>query len=130
MFSLRISKVRLFYRPQRSCEGYVFTPVCLSTEGGSASVHAGIKSSREQVPPRTRPDHPRSRHPLPLGPDQTPPPQDQAPLSEQTPSTLGPDPTPTREQVPPQDQTRPPQQMATVADGTHPTGMHSCFMCF
>ena len=22
-----------------------------------------------------------------------------------------------------------PQQMATVADGTHPTGMHSCFNC-
>ena len=22
-----------------------------------------------------------------------------------------------------------PQQMATVADGTHPTGMHSCFHC-
>ena len=26
----------------------------------------------------------------------------------------------------PQEQA-PPQQMATVADGTHPTGMHSCF---
>ena len=25
-----------YYRPQRSCEGYVFTGVCLSTGGGSA----------------------------------------------------------------------------------------------
>ena len=24
----------IHYRPQLSCEGYVFTPVCLSTEGG------------------------------------------------------------------------------------------------
>ena len=23
----------------------------------------------------------------------------------------------------------PPQQMATAADGTHPTGMHSCCVC-
>ena len=26
------------YRPQRSCEGYVFTPVCLSTGGGASSL--------------------------------------------------------------------------------------------
>ena len=29
-----------FYRPQRSCEGYVFTGVCLSTVGGVLSQHA------------------------------------------------------------------------------------------
>ena len=45
IYLLQIFTVRI-----RSCEGYVFTPVCLST-GGSASVHAGI-------PP------PGSRHPL------------------------------------------------------------------
>ena len=28
------------YRPQRSCEGYVFTGVCLSTGGGGVSQHA------------------------------------------------------------------------------------------
>ena len=39
----------IFYRPQRSCEGYVFTSVCLSA-GGSASVHAGI-SPRSKHPP-------------------------------------------------------------------------------
>ena len=27
-----------FYRPQRSCEGYVFTGVCLSTRGGYPSM--------------------------------------------------------------------------------------------
>ena len=27
-------------------------------------------------------------------------------------------------------QTLPPGETATAADGTHPTGMHSCFMCF
>ena len=38
----------------RSCEGYVFTGVCLSTEGGSGSVHAGIPtpSPAGAEPPR------------------------------------------------------------------------------
>ena len=54
--------------------------------------------------------------------DTTPPStQEQAPPQEQTPP-LGPDP-PSRH--PP-----PTQQTATVADGTHPTGMHSCFHMF
>ena len=86
------------YRPQRSCEGYVFTGVCLSTGGVgvSVSVHAGIHppgadtlpgadTPPEQTPPRGADTSPRSRHP--------PPPRD----------------------------------TATAADGTHPTGMHSCF---
>ena len=34
---------RYIYSLQRSCEGYIFTPVCHSVYGGrSASVHAGI----------------------------------------------------------------------------------------
>ena len=86
------------YRPQRSCEGYVFTPVCHSVHrGDSASVHAGI------------PHLPRAD------------PRDQAiPSPEQTPPTRHPpgaDTPGTR---------HPHQRMATVADGTHPTGMHSC----
>ena len=60
-------------RPQRSCEGYVFTGVCLSTAGVSASVHAGN-------PPGSR-HTPRSRHPLkadtPPGAD---PPREKRPL--------------------------------------------------
>ena len=58
----RYDKLIPFYHPQRSCEGYVFTPVCHPVHrGGSASVHAGT-TPPEQTPPRTR--HPRSRHPL------------------------------------------------------------------
>ena len=53
------------------------------------------------------PHPPGTRHPR----DQTPPPQDQVPPS-------GPG-TPS-----------PCQQTATVADGTHPTGMHSCLFIF
>ena len=51
--------------PQRSCEGYVFTPV-LSVHGGSASVLAGIPPPPEQTPPRPLPRDqgpPGSRHP-------------------------------------------------------------------
>ena len=44
-------------------QGYIFTGVCHSVNGGgSASVHAGIPTPLEQTPPR-------SRHP----PEQTPP---------------------------------------------------------
>ena len=45
--------------PTQSCEGYVFTPVCLSTGGGSASVHAGIPSPpQEQAPTPPEQTHP------------------------------------------------------------------------
>ena len=30
----------VYYRPQRSCEGYVFTGVCLSIGGGGLSQNA------------------------------------------------------------------------------------------
>ena len=75
--------------------------------GGSASVHAGIPPLQEQPSA------------LPLGAG-TPAPQEQTPPRSRHP----------REQVPPRADT--PQirhtspQTATVADGTHPTGMHSC----
>ena len=63
---------RIHYRPQRSCEGYVFTGVCLSTGGGSASVHAGIPPPRDHAPPG--PDPPGTRPPRTRPPrDQTPP---------------------------------------------------------
>ena len=71
---------------------------------------------------------PRSRHPpgpdTPPGPDN--PPGADTPRSRHPPEQTPPEQThhPT-EQTHPQEQT-PPQQMATAADGTHPTGMHSC----
>ena len=51
----------------------------------------------EQTPPR-------SRHSWDQAPPEQTPPQEQTPLWDQA----------------------PPQQMATVVDGTYPTGMHSC----
>ena len=61
-------------------------------------MHAGI------------PPSPRSRPPGPGTPQPGIPP-DQAPPRADTPLGLG----------------TPPRQMATVADGAHPTGMHSCW---
>ena len=72
-------------RPQRSCEGYVFTGVCLSTRGGVVCLIAywdttpnpQVDTPWEQTPPRSRApeqtppgsrhspaaDTPQSRHP-------------------------------------------------------------------
>ena len=58
---------------------------------------------------------PRSRHP----PEQMPP-QEQTPPREDTPP---------RAVTPPEADT-PPRDTATAADGTHPTGMHSCLNKF
>ena len=104
MFSLRISKVRLFYRPQRSCEGYVFTPVCLSTERGDVFLSAcwdTILPGAGNPPDQTRP--PRNRNPPGTRP--APPQQTQS----------GPDQTrPPGSSPPPQDQTRPPSRQLLV----------------
>ena len=61
------------YRPQQSCEGYVFTRVCHSVHGGevSASVHAGILPPPEDQAPPSRDQTPTQ--------DQAPPPWEQAP---------------------------------------------------
>ena len=67
------------YRPQRSCEGYVFTGICLSTRGRGVCLSACWDTTHTHTP----------------GAD------------------------------PPREQT-PPGETATAADGTHPTGMHSC----
>ena len=68
------------YRPQRSCEGYVFTPVCHSVHRGvglpqcilgyqppGADTPPGTRHPLEQTPPEQ--GIPQSRHP----PEQTPP---------------------------------------------------------
>ena len=89
----------------------------------------------EQMPPGSRHTHlPGSRQP-PW--EQTPPPPgEQTPLGAETPLSRHPPgadappqsrhspraDTPPREQAPP-----PPRDTVTAADGTHPTGMHSCF---
>ena len=83
-FRLTKANTHIFnYRPQRSCEGYVFTPVCLSTGGlpqcmlgyhppGAGTPLGldppGIPPSRSRHPPGTRHPPPgtrppRTRHP-------------------------------------------------------------------
>ena len=61
------SKFIYCYRPQRSCEGYVFTPVCLSIAVVSCLSACWEQSTHS--PSRTRPSG--TRHPLQ---DQTPAP--------------------------------------------------------
>ena len=121
----------VYYHLQRSCEGYVFTGICLSNGGGggvgvSASEHAGIphpprsRHPPEQIPPRSRP--PWSRQ-LPPPPEQTPP---RADPPEQTPPRSRHPPEQTH--TSPSRHTPPPGDTVTAADGTHPTGMHSCWI--
>ena len=106
----------------------MFLHLSLSPQGGSPSVHAGIP------PPPTL-----LRYQTPPGPDQTP--KEQPPPKEgsssvhagipppRPPSGTRPDPprsSPPREQAPPSPPgpDTPLQQTATVAHGTHPSGMH------
>ena len=95
-----------YYRPQWSCEGYVFTGMSVH-RGVSASVHAGIPHPPGVDTPQVRP--PGSRHP----PGQTPPRvdtlQEQTPPG-QTPCPLGAD-TPPPCQTHPQSRHHPPQNL-------------------
>ena len=94
---------KYFYRPQRSCEGCFYT--CVSVHGG------GLPQCMLGYHP-PGPETPPGPGTLPLPADTLPPgpgtPRSRHPLGPGTP------PPPT-------------QQTATVADGTHPTGMHSCY---
>ena len=119
-----------FYRPQRSCgQGNIFTPVCHSfcSQGGrgSASVHAGIPPREQTQPPREQTQPPR---------EQTQPPGSRHPLWEQIPPWTRHPPTP-QTRLPgadlPPEQTSPRKQTPAYglrAAGTHPTGMHSCYI--
>ena len=93
---------RLLITVRKEVAKVMFLPVCLST-GGSASVHAGMP------PPGPDPPGPGTPHMTRHPQDQPPPP----PWANHLP----------RDQATP----LPQEQTATAADGTHPTGMHSCF---
>ena len=131
---------------------FLHVSVILFTEGGSASVHAGIPPPprTRQTPPRadTPPDQadppgpgrtpdqaepPRTRQTHPPDQADTPPPPwtRQTPLTRQNPPRTRQTPPQTR-QTPPRADTPPPPPEQTSAygqrvAGTHPTGMHSCF---
>ena len=156
-FCIEFTQQIVYYRPQRSCgQGNIFTPVCHSfcSQGGSASVHAGIPPPRPGRPPQTRLTPPRDqadppgtrqtpldqadppgpgRHPP--GTRQTPPGpgrphRDQADPPNQADSPGPGRPSRTR-QIPHPDQADTPPGKQTPAyglraAGTHPTGMHSC----
>ena len=94
---------RNFYRPQRSCKGYVFTGVCLSTGGGWCLLPGGRLVVGCLFPGGLIQGVVWSgRCLLPGGV----PGQGGACSGGMVENA--------------------PQQTATVADGTHPTGMYSC----
>ena len=135
------------YCPQRSCEGYVFTGICLSTEGAwgvclsafwdTTPTPPGADtlqwwqtppqhrlSPEADIPPQKQTPLPRSRHPPRADtPQKQTPPRSRHPPRADTPQKQ----TPPEADTPPRADP-PPRDMATAADGTHPTGMHSCFI--
>ena len=116
-FRITIELRAHFYRPQWFWEGYVFTPVCHSVHGRVCLSACWDTTPPEQTP-RTRPPRadtpPRTRHPS----SSRHSPRDQVQSRGRHP--LGPG------NPPGADPTPPARQTATVADGTHPTGIHSC----
>ena len=75
----RQQKVINVYRPQRSCQGFVFTPVCLSTGGVVCLSACWDTTPWEQAPPREQAHPPEQAPPW----EQAHPPQEQA-LPQQT----------------------------------------------
>ena len=104
-----------YYRPQRSCEGYVFTPVCLST-GGVCLSACWDTNPRDQTPPWDQ-TPPRDQAPSP-GPGNTPWDQTSPPRPGTSPTRPPWDLAPPGSGTPPRN--RHPPETATVAEGTHP----------
>ena len=105
-----------FYRPQRSCEGYVFTGVCPQrSEGGMLSQHALQEVSQHAL---QQVGACLLRGSLLRGWGFEVCSWEKVSACSGGGGGSGPG-----------GMWRPPRkQMATVADGTHPTGMHSCFI--
>ena len=129
----------LHYRPQRSCgQGNVFTGVCHSFcsqgGGGLPQCMLGYPPRPGRHPPLDQADPPdqtppRIRHPpdqIPR-PGRHPPDQVDTPQIRQTP--LNQEDTPGTRQTSPLG-TRQTPAYGLRAAGTHPTGMHSCFIFF
>ena len=91
---VRLTKVELnrFCRPQQSCEGYVFTPVCDSVTGGGGCLPKCMLGYTPPSGPEADTSQDQVRHPL--GPGKTPPPgptpsQVRHPSGQIPPSPLG-----------------------------------------
>ena len=123
------------YRPQRSCgQGNVFTGVCLSTGGEGVCLSAcwDARPPGPGRPPRDQADIPQTRQTPPPGTRQTPlepdrPPWDQADSpQDQAHTPLD------QADIPPRTRQTPPGKQTPAyglrAAGTHPTGMHCCFI--
>ena len=109
-----------YYCLQHSCGKIMFLHLSVSHSvhrGVYPSMHWGRRPPGRHIPACTGADTPRGRHPLGRRlqadtPRQTPP--KQTPPGRHPPGRHPPGRHPH------------PGQMATAADGTHPTGMHSC----
>ena len=100
------------YRPQRSCESYVFTGICLSEGGCLPQCMVGYT--------------PQSRHP----PGADPPPRNRQPSRSRHPAgsrhtSLGADTPPPRADTPPE-QTHPQEQTPPWEQTTPPRDGHCC----
>ena len=99
-----------YYPPQRSCEVYVFTPVCqsfCSQEGEYLGRYPRAGTPRQVHPPPREQVYPPGRYPLGrYTPPAGTPPGRYTPLGRDTPQAGTPPPPPH------------PRQTATVADGT------------
>ena len=107
----------IYYRPQRSCgQGYVFTRVCDSVHrgGGSPGRENPRRLGDHHPPPAGRPPPPGPGRPPRLG-DHHPPPGPGGP------PRLGDHHPPPRKQT---------SEYGLRAAGTHPTGMHSCYIYY
>ena len=113
----------LYYRPQRKCEGYVFTGVCLSTGGWGCLPQCMLGYYTPPGADTPRSDTPQSRHPLaadtPL--EQTPSPREQTPPGADTPQEQTPPGSRHLLGADPPEQT-PPRSRHTLSWSRHPPG--------
>ena len=98
-----------FYRPQTTFAKVMCLHLSVILFTGGVSQHAMGQTPRQEDTRKTPPQEDTKK---------TPPQEDRPPKEDTR--------KPTQEDRPPGADTPLPKQTATAADGTHPTGMHSC----